>query len=219
MAFSFKDRSTGLLKPSALRDTFSTGAAPKAPAEVLSPGQRRAAMTGLDAMELKWSKSGLTIAAVLGVALSLYLATHRHRTVKVHGHLTQVPISGTYLLLGGIVLAFCVVGYIGLRRRKRTLLVFSFFITGFAFTLIFAPVGLAFIVMGGWLMLRAYRIQKFGTPNAKQAARQAAVLPPRRERKAAAVAASKPKVQAAPKANKRYTPKAPPRKRVPKPTE
>jgi hypothetical protein len=208
MAFSFKDRSTGLLKPSALRDTFSTGAAPKAPAEVLSPGQRRAAMTGLDAMELKWSKSGLTIAAVLGVALSLYLATHRHRTVKVHGHLTQVPISGTYLLLGGIVLAFCVVGYIGLRRRKRTLLVFSFFITGFAFT-----------VMGGWLMLRAYRIQKFGTPNAKQAARQAAVLPPRRERKAAAVAASKPKVQAAPKANKRYTPKAPPRKRVPKPTE
>jgi hypothetical protein len=97
--------------------------------------------------------------------------------------------------------------------------VFALFIDGFAFTLIEPPLGLVLILLGGWLMLRAYRIQKYGTPNAKLAAREAAARPPRRERKQAARAPVKPTGHKPPTANKRYTPKAAPRKKLAKPTE
>jgi hypothetical protein len=140
---------------------------------------------------------------------------------KSHGvkHYHLVPVSDTYLLIGAIVLAFCLLGYEGIRRGRRTLVVFALFICGFAFTLVFAPLGFALILLGGWLMLRAYRIQKFGTANAKLAAREAATRPPRRERKRAAQVPVKPTGYKPPTASKRYTPKAPPRKKVVKPTE
>jgi hypothetical protein len=181
-------------------------------------------MTGLNPMESKWSKVGLAVAAIIGAVIVLYLAIDRPTrkvAYKVHGqtHHHLVPVSDTYLLIGAIVLVFCILGFEGIRRQRRTLVVFAFFIDGFAFTLVFAPLGLALIVIGGWLMLRAYRIQKFGTPSAKLAAKEAAARPPRRERKAAAQVPVKPTGYKPPTANKRYTPKAAPRKKVTKPTE
>jgi hypothetical protein len=203
-----------------------TGNEPNPPGSgpIVSPADRRAAMTSLDATEIKWSKGGLGIAAIIGAIAVAYLAIDnptRKVTDKVHGvtHTHLVPLSGTYLLVGAIVVAFCLLGFEGVRRRRRTLVVFAFFITGFAFTLVFAPLGLALIFLGGWLMLRAYRIQKFGTANAKQAAREAAARPPRRERKQAARTPPSPTGHKPPTANKRYTPKAAPRKKVVKPTE
>jgi hypothetical protein len=201
-----------------------TGGDPKPPAPITSPAERRAAMTKLDATETKWSKAGLAIAAFIGAIIVVYLAADhptKKVTEKVHGvtHTHLVPLSGTYLLVGAIVVGFALLGFEGLRRRRRTLVVFALFIDGFAFTLVFAPLGLALIFLGGWLMLRAYRIQKFGTANAKLAAREAAARPPRRERKQAAREPVKPTGHKPPTANKRYTPKAPPRKKVAKPTE
>ncbi|HEY1829975.1 MAG TPA: hypothetical protein VGG38_07015 [Acidimicrobiales bacterium] len=194
------------------------------PDQVLHGEARKAAMSGLNAVEMKWSKAGLVLATLLGGFLTLYLATsHPTRTVTttVHGvkHKEILPISDSWLLIGGIVLLFCALGFIALRQRKRTLVAFSFFVTGFSFTLIFAPLGFALILLGGWLMLRAYRIQKYGTANAKMVAREAASRPPRRERKAVASAPPKPTGYKAPKPNKRYTPKAPTRKKIAKPTE
>jgi len=181
-------------------------------------------MSGLSPVEVKWSKIGLAVSAILGVVFTLYLRTaHSNKTVTVTRHGKKVkellPISDSYLLLGAILLVFCVVGGLGLQRRKRTLLVFSFFVIGFSFTLIFAPLGFAIIILGGWLMLRAYRIQKFGTPTAKLAAREAAARPPRRERKKIAATPVKPSGYKPPTANKRYTPKAAPRKKVAKPVD
>lgn len=181
-------------------------------------------MSSLSVMEAKWSRIGLYVAAGAGVVATLYLrSAHSDKTEIVERHGKKVkeflPISTSWLLLGGVVLIFCVIGAVALQRRKRTLVVFSFFVIGFAFTLIFAPLGLAFIMFGGWLMLRAYRIQKFGTPSAKLAAREAAARPPRRERKRATRSPAAPAGHAPPKANKRYTPKAPPRKKIAKPAE
>ena len=201
-----------------------TGDGPTPPGPIVSPADRRAAMTSLDATETKWSKAGLAIAAFIGAIIVVYLAADhptKKVTDKVHGvsHTHLVPLSDSYYLVGAIVLAFCVLGYVGLRRQRRTLVVFALFICGFAFTLVFAPLGLALIFLGGWLMLRAYRIQKFGTANAKLAAREAAARKPRRERKEAARAPVTPTGHKPPTANKRYTPKAAPRKKVAKPTE
>jgi hypothetical protein len=210
-------RPTGLPKIPA-----SSGPAPE-PEGLLSPAERRAAMSSLGAVEVEWSKIGLAVSAVLGLVFTLYLRTaHSSKTVTVTRHGKKVkellPISDTWLLLGAILLVFCLIGGLALQRRKRTMLVFSFFVIGFSFTLIFAPLGFAIIILGGWLMLRAYRIQKFGTPTAKLAAREAATRPPRRERKKIAATPVKPTGHKPPTANKRYTPKAPPRKKVAKPT-
>ena len=211
-------------RPAAAPTGTGDGGAGEGPRPIANPAERRAAMTSLDAMETKWAKGGLAIAAVIGAIIVFYLAADhptRKVTEKVHGvtHTHLVPLSDTYLLVGAIVVAFCLLGFEGLRRKKRTLVVFAFFITGFAFTLVFAPLGLALIFLGGWLMLRAYRIQKFGTANAKLAAREAAARPPRRERKQAARTPPSPTGKKQPTANKRYTPKAAPRKKVVKPTE
>ena len=183
--------------------------------DVLSPSERKAAMSTIDAVEIKWSKAGLALSAVFAIFIPIYAKTLLHSK----GKSASSSVETEALLLGGLALLFCVLGLVGLLRRKRSFLAFYFFLAGFDFTLTFAPLGLALIFLGGWLMLRAYRIQKYGTANAKVAARQAAARPPRRERKKMAAAPVKPSGHKPPTANKRYTPKAPPRKKVAKPTE
>jgi hypothetical protein len=209
-------------KPKATPPTAAPAATPAEPQGVLSPAERRQAMNGLNALEVKWSKAGLALAAILSVVIpAVEASTHPIRKVanKVHGKTGYVFTKEEWLLIAIVALLFCGLGFEGLRRRKRTLVAFTFFILGFSFTLIFAPLGFVLIIAGGWLLLRAYRIQKFGTANAKQAARVAATRPPRRERKQAARAPATPTGHKPPTANKRYTPKAAPRKKVAKPTE
>jgi hypothetical protein len=224
MAISSKGNGNGSGRPT-LGQRLSRAVAPPAkttsasdpsePDEVLSPSERRAAMSTIDATEIKWSKAGLVLSAVFAVFLPIYAKTLH----AAKGKSTSASNETEALLLGGVALILCIVGLIGLLRRKRSLLAFSFFLAGFDFTLTFAPLGLALIFLGGWLMLRAYRIQKYGSANTKVAARQAAARPPRRERKKAAATPVKPSGYKPPVANKRYTPKAPPRKKVAKPTE
>jgi hypothetical protein len=183
---------------------------------VLPVAERRAAMHGLSPIEVKWSKGGLFLSTAMAILLPI-LSESTHRTSKVDHK--AVAVTPDALLLGGAVLLFCVLGFYALWRRKRSLVAFSLFICGFAFTIVFAPLGFALIVLGGWLLLRAYRIQKYGTPNAKQIAKVAGTRPPRPSRRAMKGAAETAGTRKAPTANKRYTPKAPPRKKIPKPVE
>ena len=96
---------------------------------------------------------------------------------------------------------------------------------------------MAFIFAGGWLVVRAWRVQRYGSPNASAAARRATDKDRRSARtadkgaradpasgggrrgkgKTAEVVA--PSGRPRPDANKRYTPKAPPRKRPPPPAD
>jgi hypothetical protein len=188
---------------------------------ILPPEERKAAMDSLDAMEVKLTRAGLIFATVVAPLIAFYDAVnHAHRTVIVHGHKALLPLQTSWLVLGGIILIFCILGFVALHRRKRTLVVFNFFILGLAAIPLLAPVGFALVVLAGWLMMRAYRINKYGSPITKVVAREAAKRPPRRERKQVdAAAAKRPTAYKAPTANKRYTPKAAPRKKVAKPTE
>jgi hypothetical protein len=171
------------------------------PTDIIPPGKRRKAMSGINDVEAKWSTAGLVIAVGMSVFLPIYAKEFLHSATDKSSSVTSEAV-----LLGGVILFFCLIGLYGLIRRKRTLLAFCFFIIGLAFLLTFGPLGFGFILLGGWLMLRAYRIQKYGTANARQVAREAAARPPRRERKAAASAPATPTGHKPPTRNKRYTP-------------
>jgi hypothetical protein len=198
--------SSKFLKPS--QPKGDAQAAPD-PGRILQGAERKAAMRGIDQAEIKWSKGGLVLSTLLAVAVPVILGSEKK------GH------SVTYdaLLLAGVVLLFCILGFVALRRRRRSLLAFTFFVVGFAFTLVFPPLGFALIILGGWLMLRAYRMQKYGTSNMKMVAKEAAARPSRKARQQEAKTPVKPTGYKAPTANKRYTPKAPSKKKITKPVE
>ena len=189
----------------------------RAPDRILDASERKAAMRTIDATEVKWSKAGLVLSALLAVAIPIILAS-QHKTTKVAASKTSTTVTPDALLLGGVVLLFCLLGAVALHRRRRSLLAFAFFVIGFALTLLTVlPLGFAVIVLGGWLMLRAWRMQKYGTTNSKQVAREAATRPSRKVRQQEAKTPVKPTGHKAPTANKRYTPKAPSKKKIPKP--
>jgi hypothetical protein len=200
----------------------SSGSEPKAdPHEILPPDERKVAMTTLDQMETKWALGGFILAALAGIGIPAYYIVANPLT-KEHGK--YVAVSPDAGLVGGVILLFTIVGFLALWKRKRTLVAFALFIIGLAFTVFLLPVGFAFIVLGGWLMLRAWRLSKYGTTDSKVIRRVAATQPRGRQRKEAArstskAASSSPGGRKPPTASKRYTPKAPPRKKIPKATE
>jgi hypothetical protein len=197
-----------------------SGAVTGPPVEILPPGERKAAMSTLDPKEAKWSLAAFLLATVAGIAIPAYI-TADNRVTKAGKN--SIAVAPDALLLGGAILLLCIIGFLGLWKRKRTLVAFSLFLIGFGFTLFVGITGFAFILLGGWLMLRAWRLNKYGTTNSKAIAREAAARPRGKDRKANASATAKTPAKTAGSrpttANKRYTPKSPPRKKIPKPTE
>ena len=189
-------------------------------AETLPPEARKAAMSTLDPMEAKWTLGAFILATVAGIAIPAYIIAANKVTTRGKNTIAVAPDAK---LLGAAILVLCVIGFLALWKRKRTFVAFDLFLVGFAFTLFIGLIGFVFILLGGWLMLRAWRINKYGTTNAKVIAKEAAARPRGRERRETAKASGKSPAKTGerkpPTANKRYTPKAPPRKKIPKPTE
>ena len=190
--------------------------------EIIPPEERKAVMSTLDPMEAKWTLGAFILATVAGIAIPAYFIAENKVTKNGKNSIAVAPDAK---LLGAAILVLCVIGFLALWKRKRTIVVFDLFLLGFAFTLFIGLAGFLFILLGGWLMLRAWRINKYGTTNAKVIAKEAAARPRGRDRRDTAKATTTSKSPAKsgerrpPTANKRYTPKAPPRKKVPKPTE
>jgi hypothetical protein len=193
--------------------------APGAPA-ILPVGERKTAMSTLSQQESKWALGAFILAAVGGIAIPIYFIAENKVTKAGKNSIAVAPDAK---LLGGVILVICAIGFAALWKRKRTLVAFALFLVGFAFTVFVGLAGFAFILLGGWLLLRAWRINKYGTTNSKLIAREAAARPRGRQRKEAT--RSTPKTASStgdrkpPTASKRYTPKAPARKKVPKATE
>jgi hypothetical protein len=188
--------------------------------EVLPAGERKAAMSSLDPMETKWSLAALVLATLTGIGFPAYYIVANPLT-KVDGK--YVAVSPDAALIGGVLIVLCVIGFAALWKRKRTLLAFDLFLIGFALTQFIELFGFAFLFLGGFLLLRAWRINKYGTTDSKVIRRVAATQPRGRQRKEATRSASKAAstsgARKPPTASKRYTPKAPARKKIPKATE
>jgi hypothetical protein len=237
-----------------LSQTFLRPPSPKpppAPQDVdfarMTDDEKRARIVGVDPTE---RKIGIA-ASVLGVVLALYAnlpymvsKTSVLTTVKPKGK-TCAPVVGIkhlhyvastkscngiyppshYVLPLVVSLVLASAIYVTVRIRRRAPLAFTMVMTGLAFgsLIVLVPYGVA----GGWIMLRAWRTQKYGAPTAKSvmtgwsappargSARRAKASAPR-DRKGKGAPSST--TRKAPTANKRYTPKAPPKKKVSPPT-
>ena len=95
----------------------------------------------------------------------------------------SIAVAPDATLLGAVIVILCVLGYLALWRRRRTFVAFDLILIGFAFTLFIGLAGFIFILLGGWLMLRAWRINKYGTTNSRAIAAQARERPKGREQK------------------------------------
>jgi hypothetical protein len=193
---------------------------PNPAVEVIPPEDRKAAMATLDPMERRLAQWALILAGIAALAAAVYINT-ANKVTKAGKN--SIPVAPDAWLLAGVILLLCVLGGLALWKRKRTFVTFDLFLIGFAFTLPFGLIGFVFILLGGWFMLRAWRINRYGTTNTKLIAKEAANRPRGKERRDTARSGSKassgPQARKPPTANKRYTPKSPPRKKIPKPTE
>jgi hypothetical protein len=95
------------------------------------------------------------------------------------------------------------VGFASWRRNRPMLIVVSLLVGVIA-----GSAGLLFIGLGAWLLIRAFRMQRYGDPTFKGsnavARSRAQARPPRQKRSATEVTSP---VRAAPTQSKRYTPK------------
>jgi hypothetical protein len=226
------DDDTGVQAPWTwrIREVFWPSPAPKSGEDGephrIPEDQRRTVMRSLDPQEVKLAFGAFTLATVAGIAIPAYiLATDKITKAGKH----SIAVAPDAALLGGVIIVLCILGFLTLWKRKRTFVSFALFLIGFAFTLFIGLIGFVFILVGGWLMLRAWRINRYGTTDAKLI-RQEAASRPRGKGAASASktastgtskgkASSQPGARKPPTASKRYTPKAPARKKIPKPTQ
>jgi hypothetical protein len=118
-------------------------------------------------------------------------------------------------LLFIVVVALCIL-YFTVRRKRAGVACFAIFLG-------FGPVygaGLLFVLLGSWLILRAYRLQKYGeagfASSNRVAKERGQAKREGRQAKTSSSANAKDtttKALTAPAASKRYTPKKPPRRR------
>jgi hypothetical protein len=199
----------------------------------LSDPAKRKAILGLDHREKRIGYIG----AALGVAIALiatvpYVANPKTRvTIPTTAPKTCakpfVYQAAAKNCLGAyprshwvdelvLLLALAVAIFITVRIGRRGPLGFVALMTGLAFEGEAGfLLGIPFIAGGGWLLIRAWRVQRYGSPTATRATTTAdtAAPPGRSERPARARAKSKTPERSGPTASKRYTPKNPKRKR------
>ncbi len=137
--------------------------------ELIPSEQRKEVMRSLNPQETKFSFGAFVLATIAGVAIPAYIIATNKVTKRGKDTIAVAPDAK---LLGGVIIVLCIIGFVSIWKRKRTLVAFDLFLIGFAFTLFIGLVGFVFILLGGWLMLRAWRINRYGTTNSKVIAKE-----------------------------------------------
>ena len=154
---------------------------------------------------LKFKTTYLTQTAKPSASHLCHTGYHLVATLCVK-QIAQTHSYWTFLLVGTAVMSL----FLGLAtwRRNRPALI----VVGILIGALSGTAGLLFLVMSAWLMIRAFRLQRFGDASfkgsnavARERGRNRA---PREKRGSAATVDAKP----TPAASKRYTPKKKPRR-------
>jgi hypothetical protein len=144
--------------------------------------------------------------------------------------------SRTYWVITlAILLAFPLAIFVTVRIGRRSPLAYAALMTGLAFEVTLGLFGLPFLFAGGWLLIRAWKSQKYGSPTAKRGDPPLATIAPARSGRSSGSSANakstnattgrsgkakrgqpeEPAGRRPPEPNKRYTPKTPTKKKVP----
>jgi|SRR5271166_2932285 len=163
-------------------------------------------------------------------------ATHAARCVPI-------IYSRTYWLVTLVILlAFPLAILVTVRIGRRAPLAYAALMTGLAFEVTLGLFGLPFLAAGAWLLIRAWKSQRYGSPTGKRgdpplqlggrggagkaasngsrkavassAGARASINDPRSKK---SQSAQTDMSRRPPTPNKRYTPKAPPKKKIPPP--
>ncbi len=195
----------------------------------LSAEEKRQLVLRLDPTERKIGYIGAALAGVL--ALLTYLPQILHPTpvnLKKTGTCDPLSKGGAvchtypaqhwYLPLA-LYLILAVAMFVATRFGRRAPLAFAALMNGLAIEVNAGLIALPFIGAGGWILIRAWRAQRYGSPTAKgpNAAAKAGASAPsttrapvkaktRGKQPASSSTGDRPK----PAPSKRYTPKAPP---------
>jgi hypothetical protein len=199
----------------------------------------RAVVLGLDTIEWRISLFGAAIGLVLAVVTAVEWARNipvtntkppsktntcptPYHFVKAKSLCEQIvrTTRGEWEIkfLFVLLVSLCIL-YFALRRKRAGVACFAVFL-GLGLGI---ESGFVFFFLGIWLIVRAYRLQKFGTPSmlgSNRVAKDMAVA--RKEGRTfksdtsgapSSSSTSTPTRPTAPEASKRYTPKKPPRRR------
>lgn len=212
--------------------------------------EKRARITQIDPVERKVGLVAAALAAVFALVYTVPYMVSRisvattvkpvHKTCT-HGY-TYVASTNTcntvypashYTFPLVLWLLFAVAIYVTVRIGRRAPMAFAVVLTGLAFGTVI--IMLPYVVAGGWLLLRAYRTQKYGAPTAKAPVEGYVRPPPRSARTGGGSAGAngtrnttrrrrqnepepETTVRRPPTASKRYTPRSAPKKKVPPPS-
>jgi hypothetical protein len=228
----FMDR---FLKPAKDRDDADS-------TEIIPPEDRKAAMRVMNRAEIRLGYIAAGIAFIFSLLLTvpfMFGPSQVKQTAKisngkcpatyelVKGVCTHILIRqpSYYILPLIIYLIFCLAIFITVRVRRRVPASFASFLAGAAFTSTSIAIGAPLLIYGGWLFVRARRIQKYGTTDSKtvatiaaeqRAARKDGTAPAPQRGSAASKKSTKGSTKSStPQASKRYTPPQPKRKKPP----
>lgn len=211
----------------------STGPAANPPA--LSDPAKRKAILGLDSRERRVGYIGAALAGLIALVATVPYVVHpktkvtipttapkRCATGFIYQHAAKNCL-GTYprshwvdelALLVALALAL----FIAVRVGRRAPVGFVALMAGLAFEGEAGfLLGIPFIAGGGWLLIRAWRVQRYGSPTATRANQTGETRPPpdRTDRATRTRTKSKAPSRTGPEPSKRYTPKTQKRKRPP----
>lgn len=239
-----------------LSETFLRPASPPGPRPApvtidyaaMSDDEKRARITQIDPMERKVGLGAAALAAVFALVYTIpYMVgkisvattvkpvhktcTHGYHFVASTNTCNTVYPASHYTFPLILWLVFAAAIYVTVRIGRRAPMAFAIVLTGLAFGTVI--ILLPYVVCGAWLLLRAYRTQKYGAPTAKAPVEGYVRPPPRSGRGAGRPSptsgtrnttrrtrAGEPEQadRPPPSASKRYTPKSAPKRKVPPPS-
>lgn len=213
----------------------------------MTDDEKRARITQIDPMERKVGLAAAALAAVFALVYTIpYMVakisvattvkplhktcTHGYHYVAATNTCNGVYPASHYTFPLILWLAFAVAIFVTVRIGRRAPMAFAIVLTGLAFGTVI--IMLPYVVCGAWLLLRAYRTQKYGAPNAKAPVEGYVRPPPRQGRGSGRTAGTagtrnttrrkrgnepepEQPVRRPPSASKRYTPKSAPKRKVP----
>lgn len=209
--------------PSPRRSLFGSIFTPRTSGRVTDP-ELRQRMRTLDAQERKfaWIAGGLSL--ILSLIIVPYLL-HNTKTYQVESK-KKPPNCAPYLHVGtncelviihhpadfvlpfALVLGLSAILLFATYRSMRTLVLFTAFFVGLVISS-FTFLGVLFFLFGAWLLIRSFRLQRYGTTDAATMRRVSAErAAARKEEKQAAKTPGTTATKAIVTPSKRYTPKS-----------